>query len=46
MQDKRFAGDLEGGATVAALGTEPVAVIGPPPAHRKEGLSAWADTTE
>jgi len=46
MQDKRFAGNLEGGATVAALGTFPVGVIGPPPAHRKQDLSAEADTIE
>jgi len=46
MRDTRFAGHIEGGATVAALGTIPVGVIGPPPAYRKHDLSAEADTIE
>jgi len=47
MSVTRFAENLDGGATVAALGTFPVAVIGPPPAHWKQGLSkSKSDTTE
>jgi len=47
MHVTRFAENSEGGATAAALGTFPVAVIGPPPAHWKYGLSqAESDTAE
>jgi hypothetical protein len=46
MQGNRFGVHLDGGATVVALGSRPVAEFGPPPAYRKNDLSARRDTIE